>query len=280
MEMTSAKFRFRAQPLVPRGRLLGLAACAALLFAPMLLAQGKRVSSPPATTPKSPGRPKAEAAPTPAKVEATPNPEATPKPVSSKANQPPMGSRKDEPMVDLAEVVPSIVIELRYATARNITGKPIYPAKARCLVRASTAERLKKAQAELQAKKLGLKIWDAYRPAWVQKVLWEAVKNPEYVGEPSRGGSLHTYGAAVDVTLVDARGREVRMPTDFDDFTPAASRTYRGKDQVVALNLYHLQKAMTNAGFWVLKDEWWHFAAEDVRAFAPVDMALEPEPKP
>ena len=185
-----------------------------------------------------------------------------------------------EPMVEVATVCPSIVIELRYATARNVTGQPIYPPNARCLLRRSVAERLKKAQEELQAQKLGLKIWDAYRPAWVQRILWDAVRNPDYVGEPARGGSLHTFGAGVEVTLVDARGRELRMPTDFDDFTPAASRTYRGKDPAVAANLRTLQRAMVHAGFWVLRDEWWHFVSEDVKSFAPIDVPLTPEPKP
>jgi zinc D-Ala-D-Ala dipeptidase len=189
-----------------------------------------------------------------------------------------MGSRRDEPVVDVATEIPSIVIELRYATARNVTGQPIYPAKARCLVRRSVAERLKKVQAELQSQNVRLKIWDAYRPAWAQQILWDAVRNPEYVGEPARGGSLHAYGAGVDVTLVDAEGRELLMPTDFDDFTPAASCRYRGKNPVIGANLRTLQRAMSRAGFWVLRDEWWHFVSEDVKSFAPVDMPLLAEP--
>ena len=186
---------------------------------------------------------------------------------------------RTEPMVEVAAVCPSIVIELRYATARNVTGQPIYPPNARCMVRRSVAERLKRAQEELQTKGVGLKIWDAYRPAWVQQILWDAVKNPDYVGEPARGGSLHAYGVGVDVTLVDGKGRELRMPTDFDDFSPAAKRIYSGKDPVIAANLLTLQKAMVHAGFWTLRDEWWHFVSEDVKSFGPVDSALAPEPK-
>ena len=185
-----------------------------------------------------------------------------------------------EPMVEVAAVCPSIVVELRYATARNVTGRPIYPPHARCLLRRSVALRLKKAQEELQTHKVGLKIWDAYRPAWAQQILWDAIRNPEYVGEPARGGSLHTFGAGVDVTLVDARGREMPMPTDFDDFSPAAGRIYRGKDPIIAANLLTLQKAMVHAGFWTLRDEWWHFVSEDVKSFAAIDSALAPEPKP
>ena len=185
-----------------------------------------------------------------------------------------------EPMVEVATVCPSIVIELRYGTARNVTGQPIYPPNARCLLRRSVALRLKKAQEELQLQKVGLKIWDAYRPAWAQQILWDAIRNPEYVGEPARGGSLHTFGAGVDVTLVDAKGRELPMPTDFDDFTPAAGRIYRGSDPVIAANLLTLQRAMVHAGFWTLRDEWWHFVAEDVKSFGPIKVPLVPEPKP
>ena len=205
-----------------------------------------------------------------------PGPGATAQPKAAAARPPDL---RAEPMVEVAVVCPSIVIELRYATARNVTGRPIYPPHARCLLRRSVALRLKKAQEELQTFKLGLKIWDAYRPAWAQQVLWDAIRNPEYVGEPARGGSLHTFGVGVDVTLVDAKGREMPMPTDFDDFTPAASRTYRGRDPVVAANLRTLQRAMDHAGFWVLRDEWWHFVSEDVKSFGPIDVPLSPEPK-
>ena len=187
---------------------------------------------------------------------------------------------RDEPMVEVTAVCPSIIVELRYATARNVTGKAIYPPNARCLVRQSVAERLKKAQEELQTKGVGLKIWDAYRPAWAQQILWNAIRNPEYVGEPARGGSLHTFGVGVDVTLVDAKGRELPMPTDFDAFSPAAKRVYSGKDPAIETNLLTLQKAMTRAGFWTLRDEWWHFVAEDVKNFGPINVPLVPEPKP
>ncbi len=210
----------------------------------------------------------------------TPFASAQEKTATPKAATPVPGSRKNEPMVELSQVCPSILIELRYATERNVTGRAIYPPQARCLVRQSVALRLKKAQEELQAQKLGLKIWDAYRPAWAQQMLWDAVRNPEYVGEPARGGSLHAYGVGVDATLVDAKGREQQMPTDFDDFTPAARRIYRGGNPVIAANLLKLQRAMSHAGFWTLRDEWWHFVAEDVRSFGVVDMPLLAEPKP
>lgn len=191
----------------------------------------------------------------------------------------PKGAKANEPLVNLAEACPDVLIELRYATARNITGAPIYPAQARALLRQSVAGRLRRANEFLAMHGYRLKVWDAYRPPFAQDRLWEAHPNPEFVGDPARGGSLHAWGVAVDVTLVDWTGKELRMPTDFDEFTPAAARRYTGGNPVIATNLQMLQKAMVSAGFLVMRDEWWHFVAEDFREFGPVTppAALIPE---
>ncbi len=183
--------------------------------------------------------------------------------------------RRSEPMVEIAKVCPSILVELRYATERNFTGKQIYPRQARCLLRKSVAERLCKAQAELRLRGLGLKIWDAYRPAWAHELLWKSAPDPEYVAAPAGGGSWHSWGVAVDVTLVDLAGREQPLPTDFDDFTAAARSDYRGGNPTIAARVLLLRTAMKNAGFKGLRDEWWHFVAENAYQFNIVDMPLE-----
>jgi D-alanyl-D-alanine dipeptidase len=183
-------------------------------------------------------------------------------------------TRRNEPMVEVTKVCPTIFYELRYATARNSTGKAIYPPGARCLVRQGVAGCLKQAQAELRKKGLGLKIWDAYRPAWAHAVLWKSVPDPEHVASPDHGGSWHTWGASVDVTLVDLNGREQKMPSDFDDFSPAAKSDYQGCDATVAANVGALRSAMKNAGFRGLRDEWWHFTAQEANQFSPVKMPL------
>lgn len=187
-----------------------------------------------------------------------------------------MAGRGEEPLVDVAKVCPGIVIEMRYATRNNALGHAIYPPDARCLVRASVAERLRRAQTLLGTQGAALKIWDAYRPGWAQRTFWQLAPSPAFVANPERGGSLHTWGVAVDVTLVDHLKREMRMPSEFDDFSPAAARAYRGIDKIVARNLEILQRAMTVAGFMVMRDEWWHFVARDYREFAPVEAPLAP----
>jgi D-alanyl-D-alanine dipeptidase len=167
-------------------------------------------------------------------------------------------------LVEIRKVDPTIVIELRYASANNFVHRPIYPPEMPALVRASVAQRLIVAQNYLNERGYGLKIWDAYRPQSAQRELYKAMGNRSYVADPTgERGSYHTRGVAVDATLVDRAGKEVAMPTGFDNFTPAAMLAYRGADPLVRFNLTMLQKAMARAGFYGLRTEWWHFCAGD-----------------
>lgn len=174
--------------------------------------------------------------------------------------------------VDIRRVDPTIVIDLRYAGPNNFTHRPLYPPGMPALVRLSVAQRLVFAQKYLKERGYGLKIWDAYRPKLAQEKLWEAARNNDYVADPKDGGigSMHTRGAAVDATLVDRKGQEVAMPTEFDNFTPAAMLEYQGPNPMVRSNLKLLQKAMARAGFYGLRTEWWHFCAGDWTTYPAV----------
>ncbi len=177
-----------------------------------------------------------------------------------------------EELVDIQKADPTILIELRYAGTKNIARRPLYPTHMPALVRASVAQRLVVAQAYLRANHYGLKIWDAYRPPDAQVQLWQLFRNAAYVANPSDGrGSLHTWGVAVDATLVDEKGNELAMPTDFDAFTPGAGLHYQGNDPQVSLHLKILQQAMKRGGFYGLRTEWWHFIAYNWKKFGPVN---------
>jgi D-alanyl-D-alanine dipeptidase len=180
------------------------------------------------------------------------------------------GSRAAEPLVEIRAVVAGIRIDLRYAAARNVLGHPIYPSGARALVRASVAERLKVAQGYLHARGYGLKIWDAYRPLEAQRALWAVAKSAKYVADPENGHPLHTWGVAIDATLVDTQGRDVPMPSDLDAFSGSAALHYGGHDAQVGADLDLLLHAMGAAGFRGMRTEWWHFVAPDWQEFAPV----------
>ncbi len=115
-----------------------------------------------------------------------------------------------------------------------------------------------------------LKIWDAYRPKSVQMQLRQAAHYNDFVADPHAGaGSLHSWGIAVDATLIDTSNRPVLMPTDFDDFTPAAMWHYRGPDPAIRSHLHLLQLAMQDAGFYGLHTEWWHFVIVGWQKYLP-----------
>ena len=168
---------------------------------------------------------------------------------------------------------PRIQIELRYATKQNGVGTAIYPKGARCLLRKSTAERLVRVQLQLEKQKLGLKIWDAYRPLSAQKALWRVCSDSRFVAPPHRG-SLHNRGCAVDLTLVDAFGNEVAMPCDFDTFSVRAKVHYTGGLELSRHNRNTLQLAMRSVGFVSYSNEWWHFHDPNWRQFRKINFSL------
>jgi D-alanyl-D-alanine dipeptidase len=200
-----------------------------------------------------------------------------------------MDAKGGDSLVDIRSVDPTITVELRYAGRHNLLRQSLYPHGTRALARPEVASALARAQAFLRRCQYGLKIWDAYRPVAVQAKLWEASHNRDYVANPEIGvGSLHSWGIAVDATLVDSWNRDVRMPTDFDDFTPAAMSTYMGLSferggHVRLLNFaeareieghVHLLKyAMHKAGFCGLRTEWWHFTLIDWQKYVPPEKA-------
>jgi len=169
------------------------------------------------------------------------------------------------PLVDVIKVVPDMIVSMQYATADNFTGKALYGCN-RCFLTESTARKLALAQIELKEQKLGLKVWDCYRPLSVQKIFWALVPDPRYVADPAKG-SRHNRGTAVDVTLVDSRGNELPMPTRFDDFSTKAARDNMDLPVQILKNRDALENAMKKAGYIPLPTEWWHFDDSDWQSF-------------
>ena len=174
-------------------------------------------------------------------------------------------------LVDVRTFDKTIKVELRYAGTRNIAGRALYSPKLPALVRPSVARKLAYAQGLLRTRGYGLKIWDAYRPPSAHEHLWQLSPDRAYVADPKSGGSLHTRGVAVDATLVDLEGNEVAMPTDFDEFKPAATLYYAGPDQLVRRHLRLLQAALARAGFYGLRTEWWHFVVKDWNNYSKIE---------
>lgn len=166
-------------------------------------------------------------------------------------------------LVDVRTAVPDAVIDLRYATADNFVGIPLYPADARCLVHESLAPGLATAAAVLRENGEVLVFWDCYRPHAVQVTMFEHTPDPAWVARPGPFSRSHTAGRSVDVTIAGAD-----MGTGFDDFTPhALAYATDGVSPAAQANRARLREAMEAGGFTVYSGEWWHFdgpgAAED-----------------
>lgn len=174
-------------------------------------------------------------------------------------DKPDAGNPKPAPeLVDIAQRIPDAVLDLRYATENNFLKRKVYPDGARCLLHADAAARLQKAANALREKGFRLRLYDCFRPRSVQWEMWKILPKPGYVADPKKG-SNHNRGVAVDVTLADAAGEEVEMPTPFDTFGPAAHHKYAGASKAAKRHREILLRAMEAAGFRRNKMEWWHY---------------------
>jgi D-alanyl-D-alanine dipeptidase len=164
---------------------------------------------------------------------------------------------RNDPLVNIRDVNPDIVVDMRYATADNFLHRVLYKSP-ECYLRRSVAEKLSKAHESLKAKGYGIKCWDCYRPHSVQVEMWKILPDARYVANPKKG-SNHNRGIAVDVTLVDLEGQEMDMPTGFDDFRKVAWRDYQDLPENKKQNRAILRNAMEQAGFKSIRTEWWHY---------------------
>lgn len=169
----------------------------------------------------------------------------------------PAGGFIEPPLVELSALDPSIHLDIRYAGTRNFAGLPVYGAPRAYLV-LPEAERLVQVNSRLREQGFGLKVYDAYRPLSAHARLWELAPDKAFWASPEHG-SRHSRGAAVDCTLVTLDGREVEMPSNFDDFTHRAHRNYQDAPEAALRHRAILEQAMAAAGFVPLAKEWWHF---------------------
>ena len=170
--------------------------------------------------------------------------------------------------------IAGIRVDLRYATVNNFVGRDLYSPFDCAWLHVQAAEALERVVAALAARRpdLTVLVLDALRPQRVQQQLWDALAGTDlrlYLADPARG-SIHSYGMALDLTLVDGDGRELDMGTGFDDMTdlshPALEEGFllagRLSDAQVA-NRRLLREAMLASGFSGIRTEWWHFDCGD-----------------
>ncbi len=175
-------------------------------------------------------------------------------------------------LVNIQKIDPSIIVELKYSTKDNFLKEDVYGDLNRCYLQKKVASMLAKAHQYL--KKMNSKyrflVYDGVRPRSVQFKMWDIVKNSDqrnYVANPYKG-SIHNYGSAVDLTLIDEDGQPLDMGTPFDHLGKLAQPRYEKKYLKIGKltwqqvrNRRLLRKVMLKAGFKMIRSEWWHFNA-------------------
>lgn len=170
--------------------------------------------------------------------------------------------------------IAGIAVDLRYATPDNFAGRDLYSPFDCAWLHRDAAAALERGVAWLGVKQPGLTVLvlDALRPQRVQEALWAALEGTglqEYLAEPARG-SIHSFGMALDLTLIDAQGRELDMGTGFDDLTwrsqPRHEAELLARGELTRAQLDNrqlLRDMMAHAGFVGILSEWWHYDCGD-----------------
>lgn len=168
---------------------------------------------------------------------------------------------------------PSIDIDLRYATADNLTGQPMYQ-EALPLLHPQAMSALLRAATLAAAQGLRLRVFDAYRPVAAQWLLWKVLPDPDFVADP-RLGPMHCRGVAVDLTLADAAGVPLDMGTGFDDMTVQSGHGRTDVPVTAQRNRVLLLGLMAVSGFMHNPTEWWHYNLPDWRQYPPLSDEVE-----
>ncbi len=180
----------------------------------------------------------------------------------------------DMELIDLEESIEGVVLDIRYATTNNFTGELIYSLP-KAYARKPVSEALRQVQETLVSENLGIIIYDAYRPYAATVKFYEVFPDSNFVADPKQG-SRHNRGCAVDISLVDlATGKEIPMPTDFDNFSEKAYPDYMDLPENVIANRTLLFEIMAQHGFTHYPTEWWHFDFTGWEEYPLMDLSFE-----
>jgi D-alanyl-D-alanine dipeptidase len=170
------------------------------------------------------------------------------------------GTFKSTDLVELIRIDPTLKLDIRYATANNLAGQPVYK-QARAFLQRDAAMAVAQVNRELKPLGYGLMIFDGYRPWSVTKLFWDitSCQDRQFVADPKKG-SRHNRGCAIDLTLYDLKtGKEVEMTGAYDEMSERSYPNYTGGSAQQRKMRNLLRSKMEAYGFTVLPNEWWHF---------------------
>jgi D-alanyl-D-alanine dipeptidase len=186
------------------------------------------------------------------------------------------GQFRNPDLIDLTSLDSSIHLDIRYATANDFLGTPVYT-QARAFLQRPAADALLRALLRLKPLGYALLIHDAYRPWYVTKIFWDATP-PEgkiFVADPAQG-SRHNRGCAVDLTLYELKtSKPVQMPGTYDEMSPRSFPDYPGGTSLQRWHRDLLRWAMESEGFTVYEHEWWHFDFKDWHEYPILNVPFE-----
>ncbi len=166
--------------------------------------------------------------------------------------------------LDILDVIPDAIVDIRYATENNFVGKQMYEC-GRCFMRKEALYQLALVQDYLRGLGYGIKVFDCYRPRPIQQKLWDKVPNASYVTPPWKG-SEHNKGLAVDLSIVDADNKELEMGSAYDYFGKEAHHDYYGHNDTILDNRTLLKTTMETYGFHPIRTEWWHYSYRGIKS--------------
>ncbi|MBC7956328.1 MAG: M15 family metallopeptidase [Cytophagales bacterium] len=164
----------------------------------------------------------------------------------------------------------NVAVDLRYAGPHNFVGRDLYGTLDCHWLHHLAATGLERAVEQLARDAPGhrLLVLDALRPHRVQVQLWDHLDGTglrQYVADPARG-SIHSFGMALDTTLIDADGQELDMGSGFDEMTelshPRLEAEHLEHGALTPTQVQHrewLRRAMAAGRFNGVDNEWWHF---------------------
>lgn len=175
-------------------------------------------------------------------------------------------------LVDITTIDSSLKIDIKYSTLDNFLKIDFYGDFNKAYLQPEVAGKLACAQAFLHEvhPDYSLIIFDAARPLAFQKMIWDSLKMPacekgKYACSP-KNGSLHNFGAAVDLSITDSTGKLLDMGCSYDFFGPLAypvqETQLRNQGLLSQTQIDHrklLRAVMSRAGFFNIQTEWWHF---------------------
>ncbi len=185
------------------------------------------------------------------------------------------GNFRKPDLVELIELDPTIKLDIRYAASNNFLRRPVYQ-ESRAFLQRPAAEALVRVSQVLQKKGYGLLVFDGYRPWSVTKTFWDETPQDkrQFVADPSKG-SRHNRGCAIDLSLYDMKtGKEVAMPSGYDEFTGRAYPNYKGGTEEQRRLRDLLRSAMEAEGFKVNEYEWWHFDYKDWKKYPILNVSF------